>query len=68
MVDPNHFERVRIVQDRSIDATEPLPREQDGTKVLTDIYDATDDSLFPLQDALGYEIQQTLLRHPIRPC
>ena len=64
MVDSNHFERVRIVQDRSIDATEPLPREQDGTKVLTDIYDATDDSLFPLQGALGYEIQQTLFIGP----
>src|SRR5262249_40686112 len=35
MVDPDHFERVRIVQDKSIDATEPPPKENDGTKVLT---------------------------------
>lgn len=64
MVDPNHFERVRIVQDRSLDTTKPLPRKKDGTKVFTDIYDATEDSLFPLQGALGYEIQQTLFIGP----
>jgi energy-coupling factor transporter ATP-binding protein EcfA2 len=34
MVDPLHFERVRIVQDLSIDR-EDLPREQQGTKVRT---------------------------------
>jgi hypothetical protein len=64
MVDPNNFSRVRIVQDKSIDATEPLPADEDGTKVVTHIYDASDDSLFPLQGALGYEIQQTLFIGP----
>ncbi|SHI08395.1 AAA family ATPase [Marivita hallyeonensis] len=64
MVDSNHFDRVRIVQDRGIDAKEPLPKEEDGTKVLTNVFDATDDSLFPLQGALGYEIQQTLFIGP----
>ena len=64
MIDPQKFERVRIVQDLGIDAKEPLPRDQDGTKVLTNIFDATDDSLFPLQGALGYEIQQTLFIGP----
>lgn len=64
MIDPAKFERVRIVQDLGIDANEPLPREQDGTKVLTHVFDATDDSLFPLQGALGYEIQQTLFIGP----
>jgi predicted ATPase len=64
MVDPTHFERVRIVQDKGIDATEPLPKEEDGTKVLTDILDASDDSLFPLQGALGYAIHQTLFVGP----
>ena len=59
MVDPLHFERVRIVQDLSIDR-EDLPREKQGTKVTIDILDATDDSLFPLQGALGYDIHQTL--------
>jgi predicted ATP-dependent endonuclease of OLD family len=64
MIDPTKFERVRIVQDLGIDAKEPLPKDQDGTKVLTNIFDATDDSLFPLQGALGYEIQQTLFIGP----
>lgn len=64
MIDPTKFGRVRIVQDLGIDAKEPLPKEQDGTKVLTNVFDATDDSLFPLQGALGYEIQQTLFIGP----
>jgi hypothetical protein len=64
MIDPNKFNRVRIVQDLSIDAKDQLPKEQDGTKVLTNVFDATDDSLFPLQGALGYEIQQTLFIGP----
>jgi energy-coupling factor transporter ATP-binding protein EcfA2 len=60
MVDPEHFDRVRIVQDNSIDASEPLPKEEDGTKVLTDVFEASEDSLFPLHAALGYAIHQTL--------
>jgi energy-coupling factor transporter ATP-binding protein EcfA2 len=64
MVDPRHFERVRIVQDRSIDTADELPEADAGTKVVTDILDATQDSLFPLQGALGYEIYQTLFIGP----
>lgn len=64
MIDPTKFERVRIVQDLGIDATEALPKDDDGTKVLANVFDATDDSLFPLQGALGYEIQQTLFIGP----
>ena len=68
MVDPQKFGRVRIVQDLSqdlsIDKKKKLPRNQDGTKVLTDVFSATADSLFPLQGALGYEIQQTLFIAP----
>ncbi|MFN4140980.1 AAA family ATPase [Aestuariivirga sp.] len=64
MIDPTRFDRVRIVQDSGIDAKEPLSKAQDGTKVLTNVFDATDDSLFPLQGALGYEIQQTLFIGP----
>ncbi|HEX3571043.1 MAG TPA: AAA family ATPase [Acidobacteriaceae bacterium] len=64
MIDPAKFDRVRIVQDLGIDAKELLPKDQDGTKVLTNVFDATDDSLFPLQGALGYEIQQTLFIGP----
>jgi hypothetical protein len=64
MIDPQKFGRVRIVQDLGIDAKEQLPKEQDGTKVLINVFDATSDSLFPLQGALGYEIQQTLFIGP----
>lgn len=64
MIDPTKFERVRIVQDLGIDATEALPKDEDGTKVLANVFDATEDSLFPLQGALGYEIQQTLFIGP----
>ena len=64
MIDPRKFDRVRIVQDLGIDAKEQLPKDQDGTKVLANVFDATDDSLFPLQGALGYEIHQTLFIGP----
>ena len=65
MVDPGHFDRVRIVQDLSIEAeSDDLPEDQQGTKVLTDVLDATQDSLFPLQGALGYEIHQSLFIGP----
>lgn len=64
MIDPTKFARVRIVQDLGIDAKDQLPKDQDGTKVLTNVFDATDDSLFPLQGALGYEIHQTLFIGP----
>ncbi|GAP16386.1 AAA family ATPase [Levilinea saccharolytica] len=64
MVDARKFERVRIVQDKEMDTTEDLPEEERGTKVLNDVLEATDDSLFPLQGALGYEIYQTLFVGP----
>ena len=65
MVDAGHFDRVRIVQDLSIDAEAgSLPESQQGTKVTTEVLEATSDSLFPLQSALGYEIHQTLFVGP----
>ena len=63
MVNPAHFGRVRIVQDLSIDLDD-VPDEQTGTKVLTDVLEATSDSLFPLQGALGYEVHQSLFIGP----
>ena len=61
MVDPTHFDRVRIVQDLSIEPnSDDLPEEKQGTRVITEVLEATPDSLFPLQGALGYEIYQTL--------
>ncbi|MDE0171038.1 MAG: AAA family ATPase [bacterium] len=65
MVDPSRFDRVRIVQDLSIeDSSGHLSADQEGTKVLTDVLMATRDSLFPLQGALGYEIHQSLFIGP----
>ena len=64
MIDARRFERVRIVQDSGIDASEELPKAQDGTKVLKNIFEATNDSLFPLQKALGYDSTQTLFIGP----
>jgi ABC-type cobalamin/Fe3+-siderophores transport system ATPase subunit len=65
MVDPSRFNRVRIVQDLSIESdSDDLPEEQQGTRVITEVLDATPDSLFPLQGALGYEIYQTLFIGP----
>lgn len=60
MVDATDFQRIRIVQDKGIDSDAVLNRDEDGTKVVTDVLDASDDSLFPLQGALGYDIHQTL--------
>ena len=65
MIDSAHFDRVRIVQDRSIESDSlGLTEEQSGTKVITEVLDATPDSLFPLQGALGYEIHQSLFIGP----
>ena len=67
MVDSTRFDRVRIVQDRSIEplgAGEILSEDEQGTKVFEDVLLAHQDSLFPLQGALGYEIHQTLFVGP----
>ena len=64
MIDARKFERVRVVQDLGIDAAKELPRDKDGTKVLKNIFEATNDSLFPLQKALGYDSTQTLFIGP----
>jgi predicted ATP-dependent endonuclease of OLD family len=60
MVDMKNFDRVRIVRDRSMEEDDPLPKDERGTKVFTDILEADPESLFPLQGALGYDIAQTL--------
>lgn len=64
MVDVRNFDRVRIVRDRSMEEDKPLPREEEGTKVFTDILKADAGTLFPLQGALAYDITQTLFVGP----
>lgn len=64
MVDSTRFDRVRIVEDKSMDTAEPLPPNEAGTKVYTDVLEVSSGSLFPLQGALGYELSQTLFVGP----
>ena len=64
LVDPQHFERVRIVEDRSMSAVEELPLDQQGTRVLSEVLEAGEGSLFPLQGAMGYDLAQTLFVGP----
>lgn len=65
MVDPRRLDRVRIVQDLSIErGSDDLPDELQGTRVVTEVLEASEDSLFPLQGALGFDIYQTLFVGP----
>jgi energy-coupling factor transporter ATP-binding protein EcfA2 len=50
MVDSTHLEDVRVVEDRI----------KEGTKVTSDLTGSSDESVFPLQAALGYSIAQNL--------
>jgi len=50
MVDGARLDEVRVVEDRL----------KDGTKVTSDLAGSSDESLFPLQAALGYSIAQNL--------
>ncbi|MFC8201741.1 AAA family ATPase [Streptomyces sp. NPDC057298] len=55
MVETARLERVRIVEDRGPDT---------GAVVTQEVLSVTDDSLFPLQAALGYDIAQSLFVGP----
>ncbi len=67
MIDPKHFERVRIVRDKTMELRkedEPLPSDQEGTKVLSDVLEADEGSIFPLQGALAFDITRTFFVGP----
>lgn len=64
LVDTKRFDRVRIVEDKSMETDEELPPDKQGTKVYTDVLEVSEGTLFPLQGALGYEIAQTLFIGP----
>jgi predicted ATP-dependent endonuclease of OLD family len=64
MVHPERFNRVRIVEDKSLESEEELSMAQRGTKVTIDVLSVGRGSLFPLQHALGFEIAQTLFVGP----
>jgi predicted ATP-dependent endonuclease of OLD family len=59
MVPMNRLADVRIVEDVVIEKPGKRP-EVKGTKVKSDILEVNDDTLFPLQGALGYEVTQSL--------
>jgi predicted ATP-dependent endonuclease of OLD family len=59
MVPMDRLADVRIVEDVVID--QPGKRSiVKGTKVRSDVLEVNDDTLFPLQGALGYEVTQSL--------
>ena len=64
MVDPHNVERARIVQDMDMERRPGGQTKNLGTEVITEIHKATNDTLFPLQGALGYEIYQNLFIGP----
>jgi predicted ATPase len=55
MVEPSHLERVRIVEDKGVEA---------GSVVSQDVSTVGADSLLPLQAALGHDIAQNLSLGP----
>lgn len=59
MVPMDRLADIRIVEDVIIEQKGKRP-EVKGTKVRTDVLEVDDDTLFPLQGALGYEVTQSL--------
>ena len=54
MIDPEHLERARTVMDV----------DDQGTKVSDDVFRVDEETVFPLQAALGYTLAQTLFIGP----
>lgn len=59
MVPMNRLADVKIVEDVIVQENAKRP-EVKGTKVRSDVLEVSDDTLFPLQGALGYEVTQSL--------
>lgn len=59
MVPMNRLADIRIVEDVIIEKSGKRP-EVKGTKVRSDVLEVNNDTLFPLQGALGYEVTQSL--------
>lgn len=55
LVNPDHLERVRLVEDKG---------KKQGAVVSADVMSTDKDTLFPLQGALGYDLAQNLLVGP----
>lgn len=59
MVPMDRLADVRIVEDVILEKPGKRP-DVKGTKVRSDVLEVNDDTLFPLQGALGYEVTQSL--------
>lgn len=57
MLEPKRLDRARLVMDKRGDGEE-------GTKISEDILKSDEDTVFPLQAVLGYDLIQTLLLGP----
>jgi predicted ATPase len=64
MIDSLHMERVRIVEDRSMETAQLSPTSREGTQVFTDAAQAAKESILPLEGALAYALSQDLFPHP----
>lgn len=64
MIDPNRLDRVRIVEDKSVETEELSSAVREGTQVYVDVLQTTKESIMPLQGALGYTLYNTLLTDP----
>jgi predicted ATP-dependent endonuclease of OLD family len=60
MLEPDRLDRARLVEDKDDEESEEII----GTKISDDVVQFGDDTLFPLQAALGYDVIQTLLIGP----
>jgi len=60
MVDPNRLDRVRILEDRSIESGDVSISPREGTQVYTDALQVHRESIMPLEGALGYQLSLDL--------
>lgn len=60
MVDPNRFDRIRIVEDKSQEIEDLSSSVREGTQVYTDVLEVNNESTLPLKGALGYQILKSL--------
>lgn len=60
MVPMNRLGDVKIVEDVVVFNTKTGRPDIKGTKVRSDVLEVSDDTLFPLQGALGYEVTQSM--------
>jgi hypothetical protein len=60
------MDRVRIVEDRSVETKQFSPDLREGTQVLTDASQAVKESILPLEGALAHSLSQSLCPLPYR--